>query len=64
VALPHPLHHGAGAAPHRLGATPCLPLARRAGHRVAGHPGGAEYPEDAAIHSQVLHDVLARLDQP
>jgi putative transposase len=63
VALSHALQHGPAAAHHRLAALPhchvCLTRYQQAAELKAIR---AELPEDAAIHSHVLQDVLARLD--
>jgi putative transposase len=63
LALRRALQHGAGAAHDRLAALPhgqvCLTRYQQEAELKAIR---AEMPEYAAIHSHVLHDVLARPD--
>jgi putative transposase len=63
VALSHALHPGLGAAQHRLAALPHRHVCRTRYPQAAELKAiRAELPEYAALHSHVLHDVLARLD--
>jgi hypothetical protein len=63
LALPRALHHGLRAAQHRLGAPPRRVSISRSEQEAELTTIRAAFPDYAAIHSHVLHDVLARLDK-